>query len=255
MSTPLSDLNPTNRFSDRTADYARHRPSYPRQIIDAVLEDLGDPSSLHAADIGAGTGISARLLADRGVAVVAIEPNDAMRRAALAHPHRLVTSLNATAECTTLSSASQDLVLCAQAFHWFKPDAALAEFKRVLKPRARCAIAWNLGDQSDPVVRRYYDIVFNASDEARAVSMHRHYQDPFEGRSDWSPEPTAFASFVETYDLEALRGRARSASYVPREGSQWERVRNQLEALWEDHQADARITMTYRCTLYRARLA
>lgn len=253
MTNPLSDLNPTSRFSDRTADYVKHRPSYPRQIIDAVIEGLGEPESLHAADIGAGTGISSRLLADRGVNVAAVEPNHAMREACAANPHPRITLINASAEATTLPNASQNAVFCAQAFHWFKPDAALAEFRRILKPRGRCAIAWNLGDDADPVVRRYYDIVFNASDEARAVSTARHYDDPFAARTDWSPEPVIRASFVESYDLEALFGRARSASYVPRQGPAWERVRTQLESLWQDHQAGGRIAMTYRCTLFRAR--
>ena len=75
-------MNPLSRFSDRAADYAKYRPSYPEEAIATIMEGLGNPSQLVAADIGAGTGISSRLLAERGVRVLAIEPNTEMREAA-----------------------------------------------------------------------------------------------------------------------------------------------------------------------------
>ena len=69
---PLSRLDPTGRFSNRAHDYAKHRPSYPDAAVDAILLGLGAPPDLVAADVGAGTGISSRLLASRGVRVIAI---------------------------------------------------------------------------------------------------------------------------------------------------------------------------------------
>jgi 2-polyprenyl-3-methyl-5-hydroxy-6-metoxy-1,4-benzoquinol methylase len=84
QSTDLHTLNPLARFSDRAADYVKYRPSYPAAAIDIILAGLG--AAPVVADIGAGTGISARLLADRGARVIAIEPNAAMRTAAVSHP-------------------------------------------------------------------------------------------------------------------------------------------------------------------------
>ncbi len=104
--TPLHAMNPQDRFSDRAGDYAKYRPSYPAAAIDSILEGLDEPSV--AADIGAGTGISSRLLAERGVRVVAIEPNAEMRQAALPHP--LVSFHNGTAENTNLPNASVKVV-------------------------------------------------------------------------------------------------------------------------------------------------
>jgi hypothetical protein len=60
--TPLHTMNPLSRFSDRAADYAKYRPSYPDQAIATLLEGLGNPSQLVAADIGAGTGISSLVI-------------------------------------------------------------------------------------------------------------------------------------------------------------------------------------------------
>ena len=253
MSEGLHELDPTKRFADRVAEYVRYRPSYPAAIIDAVLEDLGDAANLNAADVGAGTGISARLLADRGVRVQAIEPNLAMREGAQAHPK--VQWRDGTAERTGLDSGSVDLVLCAQAFHWFRKAEALAELGRVLRAGGRLAVMWNLGSPDDPAVRAYYDVVFNASKEARRIGREREYVDPFEGQMRWIRERVVRADFEESYDLEGLIGRAMSASYVPKEGEESRRVRERLGEVFASHQRAGRISMTYRTTLYRARSA
>lgn len=128
-------------YSDRGEDYAKYRPSYPTAAIDIILEELGDPSQLTAADVGAGTGIASRLLAERGVRVTAIEPSDSMRHAA--EPHPLVKFSDATAEQTKLPEVSVDLVISCQAFHWFRPIPTLSEFARILKPSGRLALVWN----------------------------------------------------------------------------------------------------------------
>src|SRR4051812_29902068 len=135
----LFQMNPTERFSDRARDYVRFRPSYPSEAIDEVLRGL--PAGIVCADVGAGTGISARLVADRGVKVIAVEPNAAMRGAAT--PHELVEWRAGTAEATGLGTAAVDLVVCAQAFHWFDPARALEEFHRILRPGGRVALMWN----------------------------------------------------------------------------------------------------------------
>ena len=142
---PLYQMNPQGRFSDRAKDYAKYRPSYPAEAIDCILEELGTPSKLIAADIGAGTGISSRLLADRGVKVMAIEPNAAMRQVAEAHP--LVEFRDGSAENTQLPNNSVDIVTCFQSFHWFNPEPTLIEFARILKPQGKLAAIWNNRDQ------------------------------------------------------------------------------------------------------------
>ncbi|WP_245817334.1 class I SAM-dependent methyltransferase [Hydrococcus rivularis] len=134
-------MNPLARFSGRAADYANYRPSYPKEAIEKILEGLDSSSQLLAADVGAGTGIASRLLADQGVRVFAIEPNDEMRQAA--SPHPLVEFRKGTAENTTLPKASVDLVASFQAFHWFDPALTLLEFRRILKPTGRLALVWN----------------------------------------------------------------------------------------------------------------
>jgi SAM-dependent methyltransferase len=241
---PPESLRPTARFSDRAADYARHRPSYAPEAIDAVLAGLGDPRRLSAADVGAGTGISAALLADRGASVVAVEPNRAMREAAPPHPR--VRWVEGTAEATGLPDASVDLVLCAQAFHWFRPREALVEFARVLRPGGRVALLWNERDESDAATAEY----------GRAVEAAR-----LEGVAPIAPPPAVpglspareatVAGHAQALDLDGLLGRARSASYVPKEGPAHDEVVRRLRSLHARHAGpDGRVRLAYRTRLF-----
>jgi SAM-dependent methyltransferase len=232
----VSDLEPTLRFSDRAEEYARYRPTYPSAAIDAILEDLGPPSRLAAADVGAGTGISARLLAKRGVQVHAVEPNEAMRGAAALHPR--VQWHAGPAEQTGLPAASVDLVLCAQAFHWFRPTEALEEFLRILRPRGRVALLWNKRDEEDPVSSRYSRLLVNAAG-GDPVRFEHVRPEPLE--ADWRFTGFRWLQFrhAQELDLAGLLGRALSASYCPRTGPAWDRLREQLTELHGQH-ADVR---------------
>ena len=161
QTTPLHQMNPLSRFSDRAGDYSKYRPSYPEEAIATILAGLENPSQVVAADIGAGTGISSLLLAQRGVRVLAIEPNQAMREAAVLHP--LVKFQDGKAEVTNLPDTSVDLVTCFQAFHWFDPEPTLVEFHRILKRSGRLALVWNVPDQDDEFTENYTHLVQLAS--------------------------------------------------------------------------------------------
>ena len=96
----------TTRFSTRAQSYAAFRPSYPPGAIDAALEGLGDPHGLTIADVGAGTGISARLFAERGAAVIAIEPNAADARRSRTASARLLARRDGAERLASTTRAS-----------------------------------------------------------------------------------------------------------------------------------------------------
>ncbi|BAY76242.1 hypothetical protein NIES25_26910 [Nostoc linckia NIES-25] len=211
---PLHTLNPLNRFSDRAEDYVKYRPSYPADAIDIILEGLDKNSQIIVADIGAGTGISSRLLAERGVNVIAIEPNAAMREAA--EPHALVDFRDGTAEFTKLPDRSVDLVTCFQAFHWFNPEATLLEFHRILKPSGRLAIVWNNRDKEDALTAEYSRIVREASDNHPAESRMQSVE-PLLATTHFINIREYKFTYRQQLDLTGLIGRAKSVSYLPNE--------------------------------------
>ncbi len=241
-------LNPTGRFSNRAQDYRRYRPDYPAAAIDVVLNGLGDSSKLLAADIGAGTGISARALADRGVRVIAIEPNAAMRAAA--EPHPGVTWRDASAEATALAEGSLGLVLCAQAFHWFEPAAALVEFHRVLRPQGRLVLMWNHRDGRDPLTRGYIEAIHAVNGEHPAERI-----DPdlaaVVGAHGFTVPRLETIPHAQALDLGGLLGRAGSASYVSKDAGALVTLERLLTALHGRHaDSDGRVRLRYETLVY-----
>jgi SAM-dependent methyltransferase len=246
--TDSNARDPVGRFSDRAADYIRYRPTYPVEAIDAILDGLGPPERLAAADVGAGTGISARLLGDRGVRVIAVEPGEEMRRAAV--PHANVAWVTGRAEATGLCSRAVDLVLCAQSFHWFRATDALSEFARILKQGRRLALCWNRRSTSDPFTAGYRQAIVDAGGEITAESR------PFDPRviSDSGlfsvPERQSFPNF-QRLDLAGLTGRARSASYVPKSGAAGERLLGLLRGLHERYEdGSGFVTLVYETEVF-----
>lgn len=222
-------------FTNRADAYARGRPDYPA-ALDAWLRDaLQLGPGRHAADVGAGTGkFTPRLLAT-GADVVAVEPVDAMR--ARIAPHERLRVQAGTAESTGLAAASQDAIVCAQAFHWFAHRAALDEFARVLRPGGQLGLVWNVRDESVDWVAELMRIVTPYEGDAP-----RFY------KGDWLrafPHP-AFGPLHETVFEHAHEGppaqvivdRFMSVSFIaalpaPEQAA----VRQQIEALIDTHPA------------------
>lgn len=134
-------------FSKQAAAYSRGRPDYPAELSNWLGQTLLLGPSKSAIDLGAGTGKFTRLLLATGASVVAIEPVDAMRAQLLQHIPG-VTAFAATAQSMPLADASVDVVVCAQAFHWFATPDAMQEIARVLRPGGKLGLVWNVRDES-----------------------------------------------------------------------------------------------------------
>jgi SAM-dependent methyltransferase len=214
-------LNSTQRFTDRVADYVRYRPGYPAELIAFLHETCGIPAQARVADIGAGTGISSKLLLDAGHPVIAVEPNDAMRQAAdqwlSGTPG--YSSVAAPAEQTTLPDASVDLITAAQAFHWFDRDLVRREFARILRPGGLVALFWNIRllDSSD-FLRGYEALLQTYGVDYSAVA--ERYSDDADMQRWFGSGLRHIGHFhyAQKLDFDSLRGRLLSSSYVPRVG-------------------------------------
>ena len=245
----------TERFGDRVRDYVLHRPRYPKELV-AALARQGLTRDAAVADVGSGTGISARMLIDAGYEVFAIEPNGPMRAAAEAElaGSPLFHSVNGTAEATTLAARSVGAVLAAQAFHWFDPPRALAEMRRILRAPGVVALVWN--------ERRTGTALLDAYERA----LFEHGLDYGSVRHQDTASPTMLASFFGTIpfttlvlpnaqrlDRAGLFGRARSSSYVPQKGhSKHDAMMHALGELFDRHQTDGHVTFDYDTRVYVA---
>ncbi len=133
-------------FTAQAEAYHRSRPNYPPALLDALATRLELRPGDAVADIGAGTGIFTRQLAERDYRVSAVEPNQAMR--AFAEPHPNVTWHDGTFEASGLAPRSQRWAVAAQAFHWARPAEALAEMARILAPERAFTVVFNDRDPS-----------------------------------------------------------------------------------------------------------
>jgi ubiquinone/menaquinone biosynthesis C-methylase UbiE len=145
---------PARSFGSVAEAYDRGRPAYPS---DAVAWLAGGEAKV-VLELGAGTGKLTRQLVDQGHAVFATEPDEAML-AVLRERVPEVSAKVATAEEIPANDRSVDVVVVAQAFHWFDHEVALAEIARVLKPGGHVALVWNSRDERIPWVRRMGDIL------------------------------------------------------------------------------------------------
>jgi ubiquinone/menaquinone biosynthesis C-methylase UbiE len=249
--------DPTNRFTGLAQIYASARPSYPEEAIQYIITTAGMIEGDLIIDVGAGTGISSRLFAERGFNVEALEPNEDMRRnaelAGTVYGAAQITYRDGTGENTGLEASSQKLVVSAQAFHWFRAEPALAEFLRVLKAGGWLALFWNERDERDALTKEYGDAIRLAPETGNVESQRFIAGKPLlEDRSYVNTHKMAFPNEQEL-DLAGFIGRAFSASYTPKEGPLSEEIRKRLTDAFHRYQQNGKVLMKYETSVYMGR--
>ena len=220
-------------FGAAARDYDRHRPEYPTRLI----EDLVASGAENALDVGAGTGIASRQLVDRGVDVLALEPDPRMAEVAA---EKGVPTQIAKFEEWDAAGQTFDLVLFAQSFHWVDPDVALPKIRRLLTDRGRLALAWNrlfpvTPSRSDfaPIYRDYMEPgsplvtatptapaldvggLDDVLDKAGFTIRHRTYQrEEHYDRDDWLDLVFTYSNHLVLPADKATELRDRLAAYI-----------------------------------------
>ena len=249
---------PAERFSNRVANYVAGRPGYPDEVVSWLAETFGLKRSATIVDAGAGTGISAELFLRHGFAVVAVEPNDAMRDAVIARlgGDPRFRAVAATAESTTLPMASADAVVAAQAFHWFDRKVFRAECVRILKPKGVVALMWNVRRVADsPFAVGYEALLREFGTDYLAVRHENVTEDELASFFGGTFARQVYDN-VQKLDRSGLRARLLSSSYVPAAGHPWhEPMLAALENLFDTHQVAGYVAMEYELRAYAARLS
>ena len=244
------------RFSTRVDDYVRYRPSYPTALLDLLRAECALRPGHVIADIGSGTGFLSELFLKSGNRVYGVEPNKEMRLAGEEYlaSYDGFSSIEGSAEATTLDDASIDFITAGQSFHWFEPDSARREFVRILKPGGWMVIAWNDRRMEEAPFTRAYEIILE-----RFGIDYKNVKDSY-------PEAQRIRTFLSTFsqrdlpndqtlDWDSLRGRLRSSSFTPTEGHpNYAPMMQELRKLFDEYQENGQVRMDYFTRIYYGQL-
>jgi SAM-dependent methyltransferase len=251
--TPVSSKD---RFSDRVENYVSYRPSYPAAVVEWIRSRIGLPAGSVVADVGAGTGISAKLFLDAGCEVFAVEPNREMREAAerILGSHPLFHSVNGSAEETKLAGCSADLVVAAQAFHWFDARKTRPEFSRILKTEGHVALIWNEWVlDATPFLHEYEQLLLSCATD---YSQVRHENIGVKELAAFFTGDYVVHALAneQIFDFAGLKGRLLSSSYVPAAGQPGhDLMLQELARIYERHQCAGKIRIEYVTRVYLGR--
>ena len=252
----MTFIDAKERFSNRVADYVRYRPGYPGEVLTVLRTECGLRSGHAIADIGSGTGFLSELFLKNGNRVYGIEPNQEMRQAGEEYlaAYDSFSSIDASAEATSLKDASVDFITAGQSFHWFDPDAARREFARILKPNGWVVVLWN--------DRRKEEVSFMHAYE----DLLERFGTDYKKVKDAYPEAERIRSFLSTFserdlpnhqllDWEGVSGRLRSSSFTPTEGHpNFAPMMQALRKIYDAHQQDGQVRMDYFTRIYYGRV-
>jgi SAM-dependent methyltransferase len=169
-----------DNFSRISPLYAQFRPTYPRQLYDFLLTLV--PGRSAAWDCGTGNGQVAVALADDfdklfATDISANQLSNAVRR------NNIFYSIQ-SAEQTSFSFDQFDLVIAAQAAHWFDFQKYFVEVDRTLKQGGVFAIIGyshvEFGDIIDQMIHKFKnDIIGSYWDKERKYVDERYSTIPF----------------------------------------------------------------------------
>jgi SAM-dependent methyltransferase len=247
----------TTRFGNRVEDYVKYRPGYPTEIIQFLQHTYGLSTDKLIADIGAGTGISSALFLNAGYRIIAVEPNPPMRNKSIellgSSPN--FTVRDGTAEHTGLDDESVDAIIAGQAFHWFDQEKAKIEFRRISKPDAITVLIWNERKTTSSFEKEYDEFIIKHAHDYVQVD-HRNIS-PEQIVSFFAPLPVRSELFAneQVFDFAGLKGRLLSSSYIPAaEDEGFAAMISDLRSLFDRHQRDAMITISYDTKVYVGRM-
>jgi SAM-dependent methyltransferase len=226
-------MNFKDHFSKQAADYAIFRPGYPQELF-TYLGSIA-PSRQLAWDCGTGNGQAAVGLASGFDRVIGTDASE--KQIANAQPHERVDYRVAPAEDSGIDCGTVDLIMVAQALHWFDLSRFYAEAQRVLKPDGvLAASAYNLlhiEPVIDEVVNRYYYEVVGSFWPPERKLVERFADLPFTFHKIDPPKFEMRASWNLDHLVGYLRTWSSTQRFIAAKGSDpLKQIMDELGAAW-----------------------
>lgn len=177
-----------DHFSGHADRYARYRPDYPHELFE-YLATL-TPRHAYALDCATGSGQAAAGLAAHFNCVIATDGS--FQQLQHARPHPRISYICNLAEQPAFKDASIDLMVAAQAAHWFDHDRFYDGARRVLHPEG-ALVVWTYGSASvepmiDVELQRFYSEVVGPYWPPERRFIESAYRDlPFAMKEERAP--------------------------------------------------------------------
>jgi len=229
-------------FTGLGEKYRKYRVGYSDEALNLLIYHTGVGNKQDAvfADVGAGTGIWTKQVAQKGIKTIAVEPNDDMRRNGVITTEGLdVEWKKGTGEETGLLSSSADWISMASSFHWTDPKKSLPEFHRVLKKGGHLTLIWNpLLKEGDKVQEKVEQLIKQivpefsrgsraGDDFTKILTSTGHFKDVMEIRTIHYVRRTV-EEYIDTWravnHLQAVAGAER-----------FEKILNEMRSLLKDY--------------------
>jgi len=192
-----------DNFSSKSANYKKFRPGYPYEVYDFIKSNLSAFES--AWDCGTGNGQVAGIIAEFFNSVEATDISENQIKNAVKKSN--ITYSIQPAEATNFNRDQFDLIISAQAVHWFDFDKFYAEVKRCLKPDGLLVIMgyglFTSNPETNEVIADFYDTIIGPYWNPERTYLDEQYHTiPFPFNEVKAPK------FFQVYewDIEHLLG-------------------------------------------------
>lgn len=227
-------------FGEVAKSYAKSRNDLPDNLISSLNVRGIELEGKKAADIGCGTGVLTRKLAQSGAIITGVEPSEKLLELAKKENSEIIFK-KGSAEESGLESGVYDIVTVMRAWHWFDRENTIKEVKRLLKPEGILIVIDSGFLMGHPVVEKTFGVMREFIKEikpagSKAESRQRINGMPVEWFEEWRQSGLETSDFYRLkYEVEFSNSewveRVASLSYL---ADLPERKREQvLEALME----------------------
>jgi SAM-dependent methyltransferase len=173
--------------------YDQARPSYPTDVIDALVNFAHLRPGVEVLEVGAGTGKATSLLAERDMAITALEPDPAMaavaRRNCAGHPNVEIEEIPFEA---WQSARRFQAVISFQAWHWITANVRYERAATALRDGGWLAAIWTFPEWNTMPIRGALRAAYAEAAPSLAPDFPMHpASQPTRLAGDWTSEIAA----------------------------------------------------------------
>lgn len=237
-----------DNFSAQAKGYSKFRPAYPPEMIEYIISFVQNKGA--ALDVATGNGQVAVALSNYFDKVFATDISE--KQLENAQQADNITYIRSKAEATDFEAHKFDLIIVAQAIHWFDFEAFYREVRRILKPDGVFAVMGygllQTNEHSHKILSRFYNDIIGPYWDAERIYLDENYETipfPFS-----EIECSGFNNYL-TWSFEQLAGYLETWSavqhYIKNNGSNpVDLIREELKQSWEKNDRQANFPLLLR---------